>query len=280
MKTIFRRITGSLMIIAAIVSLLVSAIFLVGIWRLRQPVTARLVEILDLLYATTATMADSLSLVENTVISLTDASETISQSSLAIADTIDGAGNMTDSFARLLGDELTTTITDTQTAILSAQASAVVIDNILSGLASIPLLGFDYNPPVPLNQALGNISDTLSPIPTSLEQIQGDLESTSTNLLGLQEDLQLINLNLRNIVITLTEAQTVIDEYQQEIEALKTRLEHSRTAAPDWILTAAWLLTFVIAWLSISQLGLLLQGFDILLNANNQAVNLSDLRAG
>jgi methyl-accepting chemotaxis protein len=280
MKTIFRRITGSLMIIAAIVSLLVSAIFLVGIWRLRQPVTARLVEILDLLYATTATMADSLSLVENTVISLTDASETISQSSLAIADTIDGAGNMTDSFARLLGDELTTTITDTQTAILSAQASAVVIDNILSGLASIPLLGFDYNPPVPLNQALGNISDTLSPIPTSLEQIQGDLESTSTNLLGLQEDLQLINLNLRNIVITLTEAQTVIDEYQQEIEALKTRLEHSRTAAPDWILIAAWLLTFVIAWLSISQLGLLLQGFDILLNTNNQAVNLSDQRAG
>jgi uncharacterized phage infection (PIP) family protein YhgE len=278
MKTIFRRITGSIMIIAAIVSLLVSAIFLVGIWRLRQPVTARLVEFLDLLYSTTATMSDSLSLVENTVTSLTDASDTISQSSLAIADTIEGAGNMSDSFARLLGDELTTTITDTQTAILSAQASAVVIDNILSGLASIPLLGFDYNPPVPLNQALGNISDTLSPIPTSLEQIQGDLESTSTNLLELQEDLQLINLNLRNIVITLTEAQAVIDEYQQEIDALKTRLEHSRIAAPDWILTAAWVLTCVIAWLSISQLGLLLQGFDILLYANNQAGNLSDLR--
>ena len=105
MKTILRRITGSIMIIAAIVSLLVSVVFLVGIWRLRQPVTARFVENLDLLYVTTVTMEDSLVLVENTVASLIEASETISQSSTAIADTINGTSVMADSFAKLLGDE-------------------------------------------------------------------------------------------------------------------------------------------------------------------------------
>ena len=78
-----------------------------------------------------------------------------------------------------------------------------MIDNVLTGLASIPLLGIDYNPPVPFNQALGNISDTLSSIPPNLEQIETDLKSTSTNLLQLQGDLELINLNLQNIQVNI-----------------------------------------------------------------------------
>jgi hypothetical protein len=280
MKTVLHRITGFLMVTAALVSLLVSAFFLVMVWRYRQPVTTRVVENLDLLYATTVTMEDSLLMVDDTVSSLRAASETISSSSDAIENAIGDGSIMTDSFATLLGDNLTATITDTQTAIISAQASAVVIDNVLSGLASIPFIGIDYNPRVPLNQALGNISDTLSSIPPTLEEIQSDLISTGLNLKQLETDLQKINSNIQNILGTMEKAQRIIDEYQQEISQLKTRLDLSRTASPEWILTAAWVLTFVISWLSISQLGLLLQGFDILLNANKHTVNLPDLHYG
>lgn len=274
MKTLLRRITGSIMIIAAIVSLLVSVAFLVGVWRLRQPVTAGIVKNLDLLFVTTVTIDDSLLLIENTVATLIEASATISQSSNAISEAINGTSVMADSFANLLGENLPTTILNTQTAITSAQSSAVVIDNVLTGLASIPLLGFDYNPPIPLNQALGNISDTLSSIPPNLEQIETGLKSTSSNLLQLQGDLELINLNLQNIQLTMTEAQEVIDDYQQELGGLKERLENSKAAAHNWVLGAAWLLTSVIAWLSISQFGLLLQGFDILLNTEKQSAIL------
>jgi len=280
MKTALHRIVGFLMVAAALISLLISAFFLVMIWRYRQPVTARLVENLDLLYATTVTMEDSLLLVDDTVTSLRAASETISSSSNAMENAISDGSVMTDSFATLLGENLTATITDTQTAIISAQASAVVIDNVLTGLASIPFIGIDYNPLVPLNKALGNISDTLSSIPPTLEEIQSDLNDTGSNLRQLESDLGQINRNMQNILDTLEKAQRIIDEYQQQVSQLKTRLDHSRTESPKWILTAAWVLTFVIAWLSISQLGLLLQGFDILLNANKENINLPDLHYG
>ena len=274
MKMLLRRITGSIMIIAAVISLLVSVILLIGIWRYRQPVTAGIIENLDLLYTTTATIDDSLLLIEEAVTSLTEATETISQSSNAISEAINSTSLMADSFAGLLGDDLPTTILNTQTAITSAQSSAVVIDNVLTGLASIPLLGLDYNPPMPLNQALGNVSETLSEIPPNLEQIEIGLKSTSSNLLHLQADLELINLNLQNIQVTMDEAQKVIDDYQNQVELLMERLEASRSAAPDWVLGAAWLLTLVIFWLSISQFGLLLQGFDILLNTRKETGNL------
>lgn len=280
MKTALHRIVGFLLVTAALISLLISAFFLVMIWRYRQPATARIVENLDLLYATTVTMEDSLLLVDDTVTSLSAASETISSSSNAMENAISDGSVMTDSFATLLGENLTATITDTQTAIVSAQASATVIDNVLTGLASIPFIGIDYNPPVPLNKALGNISDTLSSIPPTLEEIQSDLNSTGANLRQLESDLGQINRNMQNILDTLEKAQRIIDDYQQQVSQLKTRLDHSRTESPKWILAAAWGLTFVIAWLSISQLGLLLQGFDILLNANKQTINLPDLHYG
>jgi hypothetical protein len=280
MKKIFRRLIGSLMIIAAIISLLVSAFFLAQIWRLRQPATTRVVENLDLLYATVVTMENSIILVDDTVSSLRASSESISESAASVADTVNDTSMMADSFATLLGDDLTNTITNTQTAIISAQSSAVVIDNVLTGLASIPFIGIDYNPQVPLNQALRNISDTLSAIPPSLVQIQGDLESTSTDLSQLEANLKLISQDLQDILITIAEAQFVIDEAQIEITQLKTRLEYSRSAAPGWILALAWVLTFVIAWLSISQLGLLLQGFDVLINTNQKAATLPDLHYG
>ena len=280
MKTLLRRMTGSIMIITAILSLLVSVAFLVGVWRLRQPITAGIVENLDLLYATVVTMDDSVSLIENTVTTLTDAAETIAQSTNAISDAINGASVMAESFADLLGEDLPATIINTQTAITSAQSSAVVIDNVLSGLASIPLIGIDYNPPIPLNQALGNISETLSSIPPNLEQIESGLDSTSSNLLQLKTDLELIKLNLQNIQVRLTEAQAVIDDYQQALDALKERLENSQASAPKLVLGAAWLLTLLIAWLSMSQLGLLLQGIDIFMTTKEQPATLSQIQHG
>jgi uncharacterized coiled-coil protein SlyX len=265
MKILFRRIIGILLIITAIISFLVSLFFLAQIWRLRQPLTNRLVENLDLLYATTVTTEDSLVLVEETITDLLTAMGTLQTTTISIAQSIHDTGILADSFGTIVGDDFPDTITDTQTAIASAQASAVVIDNVLNALASIPLIGIDYNPPLPLNLALGQVSDSLSSMPPALEEIQEDLETAHANLIHLEETVITINQHLQKISENLVLAQAVIDEYQIEINQLKERLDHSRTSAPGWITTTAWVLTFIIAWLSISQFGLLLQGFDTLM---------------
>jgi methyl-accepting chemotaxis protein len=263
MKTSFRRIIGIILMTAAIFSLLVSLFLLVQTWRLRQPLSDRLVDNLDLLYATIVTTEDSLSLVETTLANLLSTTETLQGTTVSVAQSIHDTGLLTDSFATIVGDDFPTTIENTQTAISSAQSSAVVIDNLLYGLASIPLIGIDYDPPLPLNLALGQVGDSLSSLPAALEEIQGDLQSAHTNLLQVEENVIQINQHIDTIIDNLSQAQDVIDEYQIEIRQLKIRLEKSRNAAADWALSAAWLLTLLIVWLSISQLGLLMQGLDM-----------------
>ena len=218
-----------------------------------------------MVFTTATTTEDSLLLIESSILDLLDATDTFQTTSITVAQSIHSSSLMTDSIASITGNDIPVMIADTQTAITSAQASAVVIDNVLNALASIPFIGIDYHPRVPLNVALGQVSSSLASLPTSLEQVQGELESAHDNLLGLEEDIIQINQDLQAVATNLTLAQVVVDEYKTEIAQLKTRLDHSRNSMPDWILSAAWVLTFVIIWFSISQLGMLLQGFDMLL---------------
>lgn len=266
MRKIFRRTIGILLVITSIVSVLISLFFLVQIWRLRQPLTTRLVDNLNLLYATTVTTEDSLQLIEGTLTRLLDSTATLQDTTISVAQSIHDTGLLAGSFATIIGDDFPETIADTQTALESAQSSAVVIDNVLTALASIPLIGIDYDPPLPLNLALGQVSDSLTSMPSTLEQVQGDLDNAHTNLIELEEHVININQHIQLITDNLLQAQDTIDEYQEEIGQIKPRLDHSRSAAHGWILSAAWGLTFIIIWLMISQLGLVLQGIDILMS--------------
>ena len=264
MTASLRRRIGFIMIFAAIISLLISAFFLVQVWRTRLPLTNLVVENLDLLFATTLTTDDSLLLIESTLTDLLTSTDTLQRTTITVAQSIHDTSLMADSIASIVGNDIPLVIAETQTAVSSAQASAVVIDNVLNALASIPLIGIDYHPGVPLNVALGQVSSSLESLPTSLEQVRGELDSTHTNLLGLEEKIYQINLDIQETASNLYLAQVVIDEYQREIAQLETKLDHSRNSAPEWMLSAAWVLTFVIIWFSISQMGILLQGYDML----------------
>jgi uncharacterized coiled-coil protein SlyX len=264
MNPLPRRIVGVGMIIAAIVWMLISLFFLVQIWRLRQPVTDWVVTNLDLLYTTCSTTENGLMVIESTVANFSDTTTALETTTIAAAQSLHDTGLLVDTLSTLVGEELPTTITNTQTALSSAQTSAVVIENVLYGLASIPLIGINYSPEVPLSQALGQVSASLDALPGSLEDIQGDLDNTHTDLSLLEENLITINQNIQVINDNLTLAQGVIDDFQVQVRQLKTRLDNSRNSAPDWTRTGALILTIVVLWQGFSQASILVQGIDML----------------
>jgi hypothetical protein len=91
----------------------------------------------------------------------------------ATATTIETSGPMLDTLAGLMKDDLPTTISSTQTSLISAQESARIIDTVLRALTRIPFVSNDlYNPPVPLHIALGQVSTSLMgcPVVTTMER--------------------------------------------------------------------------------------------------------------
>src|SRR5260221_12730175 len=95
---------------------------------------------------------------------------------------------MPDSLNRLTGRNFPAAITATQASLASAQGSALLIDNVLAALTSIPFSPVAaYKPDIPLHTALGQVS-------TSLDALTPSLASINTSLAAGQGSLRVVEV--------------------------------------------------------------------------------------
>jgi hypothetical protein len=260
-----RRLFGLLFVIAALAGIIFSIFGLVEVWRVKPMLTQSVGANLALLDQTLGTTEDGLTLVGQMVQTITTDVGSLHTTTLALAQAIHATNPMLDSLSTLAGKTLPDSISATKTSLASAQGSALLIDNVLSTLTSIPFSPVaPYKPAVPLHTALAQVSTSLDEIPPSLTTINTSLITGKANL-GQMEDA-LANISATDIEISdnLNSAQNVIDQYKKITIQAKTNVEAAQLNAPNWIIGIAWGSTFFLVWLLISQLGLCIQGLELL----------------
>jgi methyl-accepting chemotaxis protein len=151
-----------------------------------------------------------------------------------------------------------------QTSLASAQESAEIIDRILRVVARIPFVNLDYNPPVPLHTALAEVSSSMDDLPGSFATMENSLENASSNLEVIQADIALMSTNVREIKTSLESARDVVKEYQAVVTELQSRTQGLETRLPTLIDLSAIVLTLFLAWMSVTQIGLFYQGWELL----------------
>ena len=260
-----RRLVGFLFIVAAVAGIGFSVVGIMDIWRYRPTVTQTVTDNLALFDRTLITTQDGLTIVSQVVQTTTVDIASLQTTTQALARAIHDTNPMLDSLSSLTGNDLPAAVKATQTSLASAQGSALLIDNVLSALTSIPFSPVAaYKPDVPLHTALAQVSTSLDALTPSLATINTSVANGKTNLSVVEVELNNISETTKGISDTLASAQTVIDRYQAVTQQLKTRVEATQLVAPGWIMTGAWILSFVLVWLLIVQLGLFAQGLDML----------------
>jgi hypothetical protein len=121
-----------------------------------------------------------------------------------------------------------------------------------------------YKPDVPLHTALAQVSTSLNSLKPALVTINTSLVDGKTSLGVVEGELAKMSDTLKGIGVTLGSAQTIISQYQTTTAQLKQRVEATQVVASGWITTITWILTFLLVWLLIAQLGLGAQGLDLL----------------
>ena len=260
-----KRLFGFLFVIAAAAGFIFSVVGLIEIWRCRPPVTQTVIDNLALADQALNTTQDGLAIVGRLVQTITVDVVSLQTTTQALALTIHDTNPILDSLTSLTSKDLPAAIGATQTSLASAQSSALLIDNVLAALTSIPLLPVTaYQPDVPLNTALARVSTSLDSLTPSLATINTNLVNGKTNLGVMEVELNRISETTKGISNTLGSAQTVIDQYKAVTTQLKVRVEAAQRMAPAWITTITWILSFLLGWLLIAQLGLGAQGLEIL----------------
>jgi len=268
MSPTLKKTFAVLMVIVTSIGILLSLFFLFLTWRVRQPVTEKLQTVSKQTSSLLQTTIVGLDIIDQVVTNVYSSTLYLDDATNALAQTIENTDQFIDSAGTFVGEGLNTTISNTQKTIESAQASAQVVDNILTTLANIPLIGIDYNPSTPLSTALGDVSASLDPIQESLIGFQDNLIATQSNLQLFVDQLELMEQNISDINQNLASSQAVIENYKSQVISMKAWLDNAVISMPTWITTVCIILTIFILLLIFVQGSILLQGIYMFQSAD------------
>jgi peptidoglycan hydrolase CwlO-like protein len=264
--TIIRRIIGVLLILAAIGGLIFSIVALSAIWNAQTAMTTSLQNTLDLLGQTLSTTSQGLVITQQ---SLQNSVELIGNLQATVETTAKAIGStnpMVDEIARLMKDDLPTTIQAVQTSLRTAQQSAAAIDTVLGALKGIPLIGssIGYDPEVSLSEALGDVANSLEDLPDSFLTMQDNLKNTQSNLQTFEADLTVMADSVGQIQSSVAQYDQVIAGYQASLDQVLAQIDALSANLPNIVRMLSIGLTAFLVWMAIAQLGLFTQGWELL----------------
>lgn len=265
MRRIFFSFFGIVLTIAAVAGMIISAVGVIGVWRIEKGMKSSLDSTLSLLDTTLQATHDGLSVASQSLDQANTSLDSLVSTMDATGKLIDGAVPLMDTLNRVTTEELPDTIATTQSALTSAQSSAKVVDSTLSLLTSIPFLGTQpYGSDAPLSSAFKEITDSLDPIGVSLSSMKKSLADTKSNLATVNTTFGEVGTNLAAIGTSLTQAQTVTKQYLDVIETLRQQLSAAQKNLPGTIDRVAWFITIAFLWLGVIQIGLMMQGLEMM----------------
>jgi hypothetical protein len=265
MKNFLQKLTGSLLMVAAVGGMLLCLAGLVALWLYRPAITASLSANVTLTRSTLETTAAGLTIADQSLQSSIDSIGALQATVQTTADTIQASTPLVNTMATLTSKDLPNTYVSTQAALLAAQESAKIIDQVLQTLNSLPFVSPNlYNPPVPLNIALAQISISMQNIPGSLATMQASLNTASQNMAAIQASTTQMAADIDSIQTSLEDAKIVVEQYQAVVNDLLARAQRLEQRLPTWINAGYVLVTIILLWAGIAQIGLFLQGWSLL----------------
>lgn len=263
---IIKRVFGLTLILAAAAAFIFSAFSLYELWHIKPAVTQKVTDVLTLFDQTLSITQDGLVVVGQGVQTTRTDVGSLQTGIQALAQTLHETGPMLDSLTSVTSKALPAVINSTQSSLAAAQNSAQIIDNLLLTVTSLPFLPLaPYKPDVPLHTALSQVSSSLNSLPSALDSINTSLNDGKANLGILEEQLNSMSETTQGIGNSLDNAQAIIDHYKSVNTQLKAQVETAQSNAANWITIAAWILSFLLVWLLIAQLGLGMLGMEMLL---------------
>lgn len=261
MTSPLKRTLGLILVIVAIISLIISAGSTVALWSLRPAITIALQDTITLITETLATTQKALTVADTALQNAADTLTTLSGSIDSLANSIGSTQNALNSVTMLVRYDLPKTIDAARTALGSAQDTARVVDDFLSGLSRIQFLNINYNPEVPLSSAIGRISTSLDGLPSQLSKLGDDLDAVNMNLPAVITTIRGLGTTLQDVDATLSAARAVLKEYAAQLTRTQTAVQPIGDSIPAYVTFFALALTFVALWIGAIQMIVLVIGW-------------------
>ncbi len=217
-----------------------------------------------------------------------DAAVTSAEQTATTLETLQPA---VDELSDLVSISLPENIEAIQSALPALEQASGTIDRTLRALADfewtavVPIinfelgfgLGIEYDPPIPLDEAVGQVSEAVASLPSHLGGIEEDLRSTNQALGETAGSVQDVGATLAIVSQDLHDTSEALKEYDALFAETIGQLRKARRSIRDQVRTGRFILTGILVWLALSQIATLALGYSWLFPAPAEVSAEGDL---
>ncbi len=248
------KLLGTMLLITGVLGIIISLALLSLTWvakvRINKTITVSLTAINDAF----TTTKEGIQVIDGALSQAEQNIDTLEVSFTSLTDSLEDIKQISTDASLMFDDQLVGIVNSAQTSLDSSASSARLIDSALNALASLPFLGLDFRPEIPLHTSLGNLSANFNSLPENLQQISGYLASFSENLTELALSSSSVNTQLDTLGSQVDEARLVLNDYQDIINDMIEWIEKAQLSLNIWLTVFAIVVSLFCLWLLLIQL--------------------------
>lgn len=211
-----RRRIGTAMRSIALVGVIAAVVVTIALWQFVGDLDRNLERSLVIGEDASATLTETIDVAEEVVASVDAGLVSLATTLDTVDGAVDDGAGVASSTASLAGS-LPESFDDIDTALATVESLGTTIDTALRGASRIPL-GPDYDPDVPLPEAISSLRSAFDPIGDDLDSIAGELESFAGESETLRADLAAVSADLARTQLALADSQELLDRYRTSAE--------------------------------------------------------------
>jgi hypothetical protein len=109
-----------------------------------------------------------------------------------------------------------------------------------------------------------------------LDQEENPLENTAENMAVFETELEKIAGNFQQVNGAMVQTRTVMGEYQQAVAETQAQLQAIQESGPSSINLMVWILTVLLVWFAITQIGFIVQGIEFIRGARDGDLSIEN----
>mgnify|MGYP001076458827 CR=1 FL=1 len=220
-------------------------------------------------------LSETLLLAKNSIADVNDVMITAETTADNLAQSVSDTRPLLNQISTVATEQVPDNLETVQAAFPGLEQVAGVIDRTLVTLNSFRIdeeifgldieydLGIDYEPEIPFDQSVRNLSEGLEGIPESLRAMDAYITVTSDNLETISQDIETLAGDLETVNGRLTEFDPIMDDYLVMVTDINDSTRQMRAqiqAESDSIKNG---ITFAMIWLALTQIAPLYLGWEL-----------------
>ena len=222
-----QRRAGRLMIGLGVVGAIVAVFGTIGGWIFVGQVAAASDDSLDVTVQALDAVDDTIDLAEEVLASTVDAVDALAGTLGAVSASF-GTGTAAIDEVAALADTLGPSLTDAGATVRTLERVGGQIDDVLGTLSNLPF-GPDYDPADGLGDTFGRLADTLEDLPGQLESTSTSLTDFTENAGTLQGELDRFATSVGAIATDLANTSALVDQYRTSVEQTRDLAVETKT---------------------------------------------------